>query len=103
MTLSTRSIITAGFLCLATAANAGETVAGKTLHDSNCTQCHIGIVGSDGSGVYTRKDHRVTSLSGLKTQVQRCKSNAGLAWNTQQVDAVTTYLNDTFYHLKADK
>ncbi len=103
MTLSTRYLTTAGLIFIATAATAADAPSGKTLHDGNCTQCHINIVGGDGNDLYTRKDRRVTTLPGLKKQVQRCKSNAGLAWNAQQVDAVTAHLNDTYYHLKAEK
>jgi mono/diheme cytochrome c family protein len=103
MSLLIRGLTLTGLLCIASAVTAGDDQRGKALHDGNCSQCHINISGGDGSGVYTRPDRRVTTLPGLKKQVQRCKASAGLAWNEQQIDDVTTHLNNTFYHIKAAK
>jgi len=63
---------------------------GATLHQDNCTSCHD-------DGVYTRKDRRVTSMAGLKKQVQRCELSLGLKWFDEDVDDVTNYLNTTYY------
>ena len=63
------------------------------LHAANCTSCHD-------DAVYTRKDRRVTSLAGLKKQVQRCELSLGLKWFDEDIDAVTDYLNSTYYKFK---
>ena len=73
---------------------AGQSLAdverGKELHDANCVKCHD-------SSVYTREDRFVTSRDSLKTQVQRCNVNLGTQWFDEDVNAVTDYLNTTYY------
>lgn len=76
--------------CAVTSASAADLSAGKTLHDAHCLKCHD-------SGVYTRADHRVGSLAGLRKQVIRCEQSLGLAWFDEQIDDVVQYLNTTYY------
>jgi hypothetical protein len=63
---------------------------GKQLANENCRECH-------GTEVYTRADRRVTSRSGLTTQVQRCELALGLKWFDDEVEDVAGYLNRDFY------
>jgi len=82
--------------CLLAAGLQPASVAAETgaqLHDANCTSCHD-------ERVYTREDHRVTSLDGLKKQVQRCELSLGLKWFDEDITAVTNYLNTTYYKFK---
>jgi cytochrome c2 len=69
---------------------AADLKAGQSLHDANCVKCH-------GSEVYTREDRRVTSLPGLRQQVERCDTNIGLEWFEEEIENVTQYLNATHY------
>ena len=62
--------------------------------------CHASLMGGDADSIYTRPDHRVTTLPGLHKQVTRCEQSLGLTWFDDEVDAVATYLNDTFYKFK---
>jgi mono/diheme cytochrome c family protein len=73
--------------------HAVDLKAGQTLHDAHCVKCH-------GSEVYTRADHRVTSLEGLRQQVQRCDANLELGWFDEELDNVSQYLNATYYKFK---
>lgn len=73
---------------------------GKTLHDSNCTSCHISIQGGDGNGIYTRENKRIESYSGLVKQVNRCRDSLGVEWPENDVNDVVEYLNTTFYKYK---
>ncbi len=66
---------------------------GKALVDSNCTSCH-------GDAVYTRENRRVKTIEALNKQVRRCELSLGLKWFDADIDAVTTYLNDNYYHFK---
>ena len=91
-----RALITPIALCLLAGALPGyaaDAAHGKTLQQDKCMSCHD-------NDVYTRKDRKVKSLAGLKTQVQRCELALGLQWFNEDVDDVTTYLNDGFYHFK---
>ncbi|HEY9198294.1 MAG TPA: cytochrome c [Gammaproteobacteria bacterium] len=72
------------------AATAADLKAGQTLHDAHCLKCHD-------SGVYTRKDRRITSLDALRKQVARCELSLGLTWFDDQRDNVVQYLNNSYY------
>jgi len=89
------SLLLAGFA--ATSGAAPDLARGKALHDENCIKCHAGIVGGDGTAIYTRPDRRIDSLEGLRHQVNRCKDSLGLPWPADQIDDVVYYLNHNFY------
>jgi len=103
-----KSLLPASFsiflLILANTAFAAEpSVAsqqGKSLHDKLCISCHTGMFGGDGSGIYTRKDSKVQSLTGLKKQVQGCNHNLGLNLTEPQLANILAYLNQTYYKFK---
>jgi len=75
-----------------TAAKAEHTKALGLVAD-HCIKCH-------GSEVYTRADRKVTSLDGLGRQVRRCETALSLRWFDEDIDAMTTFLNDRFYRFK---
>jgi cytochrome c553 len=78
------------FILLLAGLPAAQAADGKQLVEENCTSCHD-------DSVYSRKDRRVTSLEGLQKQVKRCELNLGLKWFDDEINAVTGYLNDTYY------
>jgi len=86
--LTTTCLLGAGIPLAAASADNGED-----LHAANCTSCH-------NDSVYQRKDRRVTSMAGLKKQVQRCEQSLGLKWFDEDIDDVAAYLNSTYYHFK---
>ena len=69
---------------------AADVSNGKTLQEKNCMGCHD-------DGMYTRKNRKVSSLSGLEKQVKRCELSLGLQWFDDDVADVTGYLNTGFY------
>jgi mono/diheme cytochrome c family protein len=71
---------------------------GKALHAEHCVSCHVSLTGGDANGLYTRKERKVQSLDALRAQVRRCEQNLNLTWFDDDVDAVTQYLNEQFYH-----
>lgn len=98
MTISLRYPLILAVVALAAAPLAAGAADGKALHEQNCISCHKSMMGGDPNSIYTRKDHKVTSLDGLKKQVRRCELSLGLKWFDDQVDAVADYLNKTYYH-----
>jgi len=76
----------------------GNAENGQASLEQNCSSCHIGRFGGDGSKIYTREDHRVKTIEGLMQQVQYCNANAlGGSLSAEQEDDITAYLNETFY------
>ena len=71
----------------------GNAAEGKRLHDASCTGCHD-------TAVYTRKDHTVRSLEGLKQQFESCSHMAKKEFSTAEAQNVIKYLNDKFYHFE---
>jgi hypothetical protein len=75
---------------IASSGHAADLSKGKTLVEENCVRCHA-------SEVYTREDRRVSSLSGLQKQVQRCEQMLGLTWFDADILNVTAHLNHQYY------
>jgi mono/diheme cytochrome c family protein len=72
------------------AAVPGDGAKGKHLHDANCVSCHA-------VSVYTRQDHKVQSLDGLKQQVENCTHMAQKEFSAAEKQDIVKYLNDQFY------
>lgn len=72
------------------AAVPGDSAAGKRVHDANCVSCHE-------DSVYTRQDHKVRSLDGLKKQVENCTHMAQRVFSPAEKQDIVKYLNDQFY------
>lgn len=72
---------------------------GAQLHDDKCVKCHSERMGfgNNGSDIYTRSDHRVKNLPGLKKQVNLCKEMLGITWFDEDEANVVDYLNTRFY------
>lgn len=64
--------------------------SGKLLHEENCQRCHQ-------SEVYTRPDRMVKNFPQLKQRVKQCELMNDLMWFEEEVDAVSSYLNQNFY------
>jgi len=75
------------------AAVSGNEAEGKRLHDANCTGCHD-------TAVYSRKDHRVRSIEGLKQQVENCTHMAQKEFLPAEKQDILKYLNDEFYRFR---
>jgi hypothetical protein len=76
-----------------TSVQAADLLRGHELVETHCQRCH-------GSEVYTRPDRRVTSLPGLRKQVQRCELMLGLTWFDEDIENTAAYLNREYYKFK---
>ncbi len=78
----------------------GDPKIGKTLHDKACISCHVGMVGGDGSKMYTRADHKVKTAPQLAARISACNANTGAGWFPEDETNVAAYLNQQYYKFK---
>lgn len=68
---------------------------GQRLHAEHCMTCH-------GTDVYTRENRIVHSYRELKERIRQCELSNELAWFDEEIEAVSTYLNNHFYHFEKE-
>lgn len=71
----------------------GDAAKGKVVHDKQCVACHD-------TKVYTRADRRIKTVEGLIGQVKGCVRQTGAKLDSNQIDDVTKYLDESFYKFK---
>ena len=77
-------------LLLTTSLGLHASEAGKALYEKNCTGCH-------GTEVFTRPDHHVKDMPGLKSRVKQCSYATESQWFDEDIKQVAEYLNKNFY------
>ncbi len=93
-------------LCSATCAQAtpfpdGDPQTGKKLFDQyKCNSCHIDKMGGDGSAIFTRPDHKVTSPQVMIERMIMCSGSIGKTLTKQEQQHLGAYLNQNYYKLK---
>lgn len=92
--ISLANLIT--LLLLSAPAYAFDSVNGKALHNENCVRCHD-------DSMYTREDRKTKRYSLLRERVVQCEVMTELIWFEEEIDDVTAYLNESFYHFNPDK
>lgn len=70
------------------------------LHQANCIECHAAMFDNKPNTMYTRKDRKVKTAEGLRSRVQMCAINLNLQWFDEDIDEVTHFLNEEFYHFE---
>lgn len=92
--MKTRSLSNAVFATLLTVSGSAlqaEDFDAKTFLATSCSGCHD-------TSVYTRKKRMVNSPEQLEAQVRRCDANLGVKLFDDDIQALVTHLNDTYYH-----
>ncbi len=79
------TILLAAPLCGA----ADSAPGGGELFRQKCASCH--------PSPSFRPNEKVSSLDGLKAQVEACAQAGKAGWGAEEIGKVTAYLNDTFY------
>lgn len=78
----------------------GDPATGQKLFEQHrCDQCHIDIVGGDGSALFTRSNRKVRNAQDMVAQMQRCSAAAGITLSPSDEQHLGAYLN-RYYHLK---
>ena len=70
-----------------------DIIRGEMLYDNHCLQCHA-------RQIHWREKILVTDLKSLIAEVDRLQRISGLEWNNSDIDDVSRYLNDQFYHYR---
>jgi len=79
----------------------GHADNGKKLFAQyECSTCHEGKVGGDGSAIFTRPNRRVTSAANLITQMEMCSGAIGKQLAEQEKLDLAAHLNQTYYKFK---
>ncbi len=71
---------------------------GKSLHNNNCIECHSRMTGGDGHVLYTRDDRIANTLGALHERVEYCSHGINSGWTESEINAVTQFLNEQYYH-----
>lgn len=92
--ISLANLIT--LLLLSAPVYAFDSDNGKALHNENCVRCHD-------DSMYTREDRKTKSYSLLRERIVQCEIMTELIWFEEEIDDVTAYLNESFYHFNPEK
>jgi len=65
---------------------------GRALYENHCQTCHE-------DWAHTGGNRKVATLDGLRARVASWSVHSGLNWGTEEISAVTRYLNRRFYQL----
>lgn len=65
---------------------------GRALYENHCQSCHE-------DWAHTRGNRKVATLDGLRARVASWSVHSGLNWGSEEISAVTAYLNRRFYQL----
>ena len=86
---------------LATPFPDGNAQAGKKLFGQyKCNSCHKDKMGGDGSAIFTRPDHKVTSPQGIIERMTMCSGSLGKTLTPQEQQNLGAYLNQRYYKFK---
>jgi hypothetical protein len=77
------------FLIVPAYALTGDAQRGEKLH-AKCLNCH-------GTGLYAPEHRKIKSLKALRKDVKRWGTYYAPALTEQEVEDLTTWLNETFY------
>jgi len=69
---------------------AADLERGKLLYNARCVGCHD-------KSVHNREARKALTIEGIRAQVRRWDAFTGGAWREDEVNDVTTYLNELFY------
>jgi len=79
----------------------GDPKVGKKLFGKyKCNSCHIGKMGGDGSAIFTRPNHKVTSPQLMSEQIRTCSGAIGTTLSAQEEEHLSAYLNQRYYKFK---
>lgn len=79
-------------LLVCSGAGAVNLERGRSLYENHCQACHTTML-------HQREGGKVKTLQDLRRRVAAWGDHAGEAWGGPEIDDVTAYLDNAFYHL----
>ncbi len=77
----------------------GNAANGKKLFAQyECSSCHKGKMGGDGSAIFTRPERIVHNAAELIPRIKFCSGAVGANLKPQEEQDLAAYLNQTYYH-----
>ena len=94
---TTVSALAAALALLAAAGDtrAGDSERGRLLYENHCTVCHTSVV-------HVREQRKAASREQIQSWIRRWQKELNLQWGVTEIDDVTEFLNDRYYHLKSE-
>ena len=86
-------IVVLGFAILLASqgVSAADAERGQKLYQSRCDECHT-------ESVHGREKRVAKDFDDVRRWVTRWSENVGARWGANEIDDVSSYLNDTYYH-----
>ncbi len=79
----------------------GNADNGKKLFAKyDCSSCHKGKMGGDGSAIFTRPNRKVHEAGELIPQIKFCSGIVGAKLSAREEQDLAAYLNQTYYQFK---
>ena len=72
-------------------AQSQEIARGRALYETRCGLCHD-------RSVHQRNPRAAQSFAEIRSFVVRWDRELGAVWRAEEIDAVSRYLNDRYYH-----
>ena len=69
---------------------------GQLLYENHCTACHE-------KSVHGRNHYKANSINDIRQWVIRWSNNLELGWERNDVNVVTDFLNQRYYHLTTEE
>ena len=92
VTIALFALVTGAAVFAATAqAQSVDAARGRDLYEQSCGTCH-------GKSVHDRNPRSARSIDGIRGFVQHWSTAIGARWSAEEIDAVTLYLNQRYYH-----
>ena len=85
-------------------AKPAQASEGEKLHQKQCASCHNGMFpGGKGEMIYAPDFRKITAFKPLRQRVETCANRTNAGWFDEEVDAVTQWLNQSFYRFAQAK
>ena len=101
-----RTVLGLAIVCavFALQGNFAAASEGAKLHQKQCASCHNGMFpGGQGEMIYAPDFRKISDFKQLRQRVETCANRTNAAWFDEEIDAVSLWLNQSFYRFTHSK